>query len=466
MSRPSASASAPAAESVPYDPKTTKLLTFHDAVPAFLSGADTPRAYLERCLETIAAREPEVKAFVHTNVEGARKAADASSARYKAGKPLSPVDGMPMGIKDLYETADMPTELNSPIYKGWQPIRDSAHVYALRRGGAAILAKTVTTEFGSDRPGPTRNPFDTSRTPGGSSSGTSAAIGARMLPAATGSQVRGSIIRPAGYCGNYAIKPTFGAINRGGGHGLAPSQSVLGVHAGSLEDMWRTAFYISSTAGGDAGQPGLYGQLDMPAASKPKRIIRLDTLGWKTAEPEAKEVLAAVTRTLAAAGVEIISRADDPRVEALEASLARIPEFMFAILGYEARWPVANYIDMGPELLGPAILERFGRSQNMTPDDYRKALAMRAELRAQYAQMAEIGDAMITLSAGGVAPVGMGVGDPVFADVTSCTGTCSIALPLGAVDNLPVGVQLMGFAHKDYELVGLARSVVEIVLGR
>ena len=272
-----------------YRPFKNSLLTFHDHIPSFLDGTDNPREYLERCLAQIDLLESKVKAFVVMNVESARKAADESSKRYQDGKPLSIIDGMPFGVKDLYETIDMKTQMNSPVYKDWQGIRDSAHAFSLRQGGAVILGKTATTEFGMATPPPTRNPYNYDKTAGGSSSGSSAAVGASMIPAASGSQVRGSIVRPAGYCANFALKPTFGAINRGGGHSLAPSQSVLGVHAGSLEDCWSTAFYISSNAGGDAGCPGLFGNPTIGEAKNPGTIIRLDSIGWDTTTDSTKE---------------------------------------------------------------------------------------------------------------------------------------------------------------------------------
>ena len=184
-----------------YDPKTAKLLSFSEAIPAFRDGSDTPRAYLERCIETIESREPEVKAFVTLNFENARKAADASTDRYKQGRALSELDGLPVAIKDVHETEDMPMQVGSPIFEGWSSGWDGACVFWLRKLGAAIIGKTVTTEFAFSTPGPARNPWDTARTPGGSSSGSGAAIGARMVPVATGSQVRGSILRPPAYCG-------------------------------------------------------------------------------------------------------------------------------------------------------------------------------------------------------------------------------------------------------------------------
>ena len=160
-----------------YDPRTFKALTFHDAVPKFMDGSDTPRAYLERCLETIAAREPEVKAYVALNEDGAREAADASTQRYKDGKTLSAIDGLPVSIKDLLETKDMPTQMGCEAYAGNFPKNDNAAVWALREAGAVVLGKTVTAELGGSHPGATTNPFDPTRTPGGSSSGSAAGNG-------------------------------------------------------------------------------------------------------------------------------------------------------------------------------------------------------------------------------------------------------------------------------------------------
>jgi Asp-tRNA(Asn)/Glu-tRNA(Gln) amidotransferase A subunit family amidase len=234
-----------------------KPLTFHDAARRFTAGNDSPRAYLERCLETIALRESVVKAFTAINESGARAAADASTARWKAGKPLSPIDGMPIAIKDLLETKDKPTEMGCVAMKGNFPKRDNAAVWALRQAGAVILAKTVTAELGGSHPGATTNPFDRQRTPGGSSSGSAAAVGANMVPAAIGTQVGGSIIRPAAYCGNFALKPTQGGINRG--ERLATSQSTHGPHAGCLEDMWQVAIETAKRCGGDRGSIGLMG---------------------------------------------------------------------------------------------------------------------------------------------------------------------------------------------------------------
>lgn len=236
-----------------YSPRSFRALTWHDRLPALREGSDTPRAYLERCLETIAAREPVVQAFVALNEESARATADASTARWKAGRPLSPIDGMPVPIKDLLETKDMPTQMGAEAFRGNFPKRDNAAVRALREAGAVILGKTVTAELGGSHPGPTTNPFDPARTPGGSSSGSAAAIAAGYAPAAIGSQVGGSIIRPASYCGNVALKPSQGGLNRG--ERQATSQSTHGPHAGCLEDMWQVAIEIARRAGATAASP-------------------------------------------------------------------------------------------------------------------------------------------------------------------------------------------------------------------
>ncbi len=447
----------------PYDPRSPGMLPFRDHVPRFLDGSDTPRAYLERCLETIAKLEPAVKAFAATNFDGARAAADASTARYHAGRPASAVDGMPVGIKDLYETMDMPTQANSPVFAGWHSGRDAAHVMALRRGGAAIVAKTTTTEFGMAAPPPTRNPFDTSRTAGGSSSGTAAAVGAAMLPAASGSQARGSIVRPAGYCGNYAIKPTYGALNRGGGLGMSPTHGVLGIHAGTLRDMWETAYFIANTIGGDANQPGLLGEAAAPEARKPARIIRVDTLGWDVTDEAAKDAFEAFLRGLGAE-VEIVGRADDPRIEALEVALRTIPEFLFPMLSYDMRWPAWTYRDGGRERMSATLLNYLEKHEDIRPADYRAAMEKRGRLRALFAEVRAISPFCIAPAQPGVAPVGMGIGDPVYGDVSSVLGSPAIVLPLLAIDGLPFAVQAMGQPHDDYALCAAARWIVERTL--
>ena len=450
----------------PYDPKTADLLSFNRAIPAFRDGSDTPRAFLERCLERIDAEEAAVKAFVTLNVEAARAAADAAGERYRDGRPLSCVDGMPVAIKDVFYTEDMPTQMGSPIFEGWQSGWDGPAVFWLRKGGAAILGKTVTTEFAFGAPGPTRNPWDTERTPGGSSSGTAAAVAARMVPVGTGSQVRGSVLRPAAFCGAYALKPSYGTLNTLGGFPSAPSLCHLGILGGSLSDTWMTAHYISHAAGGDPGHASLGGKPDLPGERRPWRLIRLDTAGWDETPRETREVFEALLESLEAQDVSIIGRRDDPEIEALEQELAQQTPYLMDILTWEGRYPLALYAERHPELLGQAVAARVEASRKMTPADYGRAQSWCRALRGRYDSLRGKADGFITLNATGAAPEGMAVGNPIYGDVSSVLGTPAFNLPLMAIDGMPLGLQLMGFYRTDFELAAVAHWLVHVTIGR
>ena len=441
-------------------------LTFHDAARRFTDGNDSPRAYLERCLETIAQREPVVKALVTLNEAGARAAADASAARWKAGRPLSPIDGMPVGIKDLLETKDMPTEMGCEAMKGNFPKRDNAGVWALRQAGAVILAKTVTAELGGAQPGPTTNPFDPARTPGGSSSGSAAAVGANMMPAAIGTQVGGSIIRPAAYCGNFALKPTQGGINRG--ERLATSQSTHGPHAGCLEDMWQTATEMAKRCGGDRGSLGLMGPDRLPAAIKPDQLIVLETEGWAEVDPATKAGFAKVLGQLEAAGVVVIHRADHPFVEALEKAIANGRAICNGVTSWENRWYQRGMLDAAPDGISARGQATLTRAEAMTPDDYRSNLLARQQAQLAHMAVASLADATITLACPGPAPIWSGdvagqplaprpTGDFVFNAPSSMLFAPVVTVPLMSVGGMPVGVQLMGQQHEDARVTGLAR---------
>ena len=443
-----------------------KPLTFHDATKRFSDGSDTPRAYLERCLETVAAREPVVKAFTAINEAGARSAADESAARWKAGKHLSPIDGMPLAIKDLLETKDMPTQMGCEAFKGNFPKRDNAAVWALRQAGAIILAKAVTAELGGSHPGATTNPFDATRTPGGSSSGSAAAVGANMVPAAIGTQVGGSIIRPAAYCGNYALKPTQGGINRG--ERQATSQSTHGPHANSLQDMWQVAIEIARRAGGDRGEVGLMGPSTLPAAVKPNRLVVLETEGWVEVDNPTKAAFDGVLKQLRDAGVELIRRKDHPWVEALEQSIANGRNVCGGVTSWENRWGQRGIVDNNPAGVSERAKATLAKAETMSLDDYRMALLARQNAQRMHATMAPLADAAITLACPGPAPVWSGdvpgqplaprpTGDFVFNAPSSMLFAPVVTLPLMSVGGLPVGLQLMGQKHEDARMTGLAR---------
>ncbi len=444
-----------------YDARTHRMLTFHDLVAKFRDGSDTPRAFLERCAEQIAAIDGPIKAWAWLDVDSARKRADESSARYKAGTPLSPVDGMPIGIKDLIETCDMPTEYGSDLFRGNRPIRDAAVVYAMKKGGAVPVGKNVTVCLGGGDPSITRNPFDTRRTPGGSSSGSAASVASRMVPLSFGTHARGSTIRPASFCGTYALKATFGAINRQGVYSAAHSMDHLGTLAGSLSDMWIAARYAARHAGGDPGFPGLYGGDAPPKPLKPARLIRLDMAGWPVTPEPVKALFEARVKALQADGVEVYSRHDDPGIEAYEKLLATTPQLWAALYRFEMRWPLFQYRDYDKTKLPPRLLAGLSEGDNTSQESYRAALVDRDHLRAAHEELAKRCDGFITLSSPGPGPIGMDQGSAIFNEASSILGAPAINLPLFTHEDVPVGMQILGPWHGDERLTAVSRWIAE-----
>jgi Asp-tRNA(Asn)/Glu-tRNA(Gln) amidotransferase A subunit family amidase len=427
-------------------PKTSPFLA---ATARFGSGDDTPRAFLERCLAAYAAWEPKLGAFVHTDIDGARSTADASTRRWRAGAPLSAIDGMPVGIKDIIETADMPTEMGSPLFAGWRSGWDAASVAALREAGAVILGKTVTTEFAATEPRGTRNPWDLARTPGGSSSGSAAAVGAGLITAGLGTQVIGSIMRPASFCGCVGYKPSVGAINRGGSHDYL-SQSSTGVLAASLDDAWQVAIEIAARVGGDPGYPGLAGPQRAPDAVKPRRLVMLETAGWQVASAEAKEALQEVVARLSRGGIEIATRQSNKHIAVVEEAILDAFALSARINDWEWRWPLNIFSERDANKLSKAMRERSARARGMQQSEYRAALDERNRIRALYAELAAHCDGVITLAAPAAAPLGLeSTGNPIFAVPFSLLGVPAVSLPLMLERKLPLGLQLAGFADGD-----------------
>jgi Asp-tRNA(Asn)/Glu-tRNA(Gln) amidotransferase A subunit family amidase len=438
--------------------------SYFAATAAFKDGTDTPRAFLERCIETIDAVEPRIGAWVATNYAGARAAADASAARWKSGKTLSPIDGMPVGIKDIMETADMVTEQGSPLFAGWKGKRDAAAVAALREAGAVIIGKTVTTEFAATEPRGTKNPWDTERTPGGSSSGSAAAVAAGMVPAALGTQVIGSINRPAAYCGVFGYKPSVGGINRGGSFDEF-SQSCTGVLAATIAETWTVARAISARIGGDPGHVGIMGPLTLPAAAKPRRIVMLQTAGWSVATDEAKRQLLDARARLAAAGIEVVDRTNNDAAAAAEAAIADARTLSMDINAWEGRWPLNTYArDMDRSGLSKSAQDRLAKAESMSQEDYQKLIAERDRVRKVYAALKDHGEVCFTLTAPGPAPKGLGsTGDPIFVVPSSLLGTPAMTLPVLQAEGLPLGLQLIGFASQDAAMFAAAAALLPIL---
>jgi Asp-tRNA(Asn)/Glu-tRNA(Gln) amidotransferase A subunit family amidase len=396
----------------------------------FASGAESPRDFLEACLVNLNTWEPKVGAFVNLNIEGARQAADRATARWRAGAPLSPIDGMPIGIKDIIETVDMPTEMGSSLFAGWRSQKDAASVAALRQAGAVILGKTVTTEFAASEPRGTRNPWNLEHTPGGSSSGSAAAVAAGMISAGLGTQVIGSTIRPASFCGCVGFKPTVGALNREGSHDYQ-SQSCTGILAATLPDAWQVACEIAQRVGGDAGTPGLMASMQ-------------DAL-----------------RRLSEAGVEIRTGSDDADVSAIETELAEAFTLSNRINSFETRWFIDGCAARDASLLSKSMLDRLEQAKGMTLADYRGWLKQRTSVRALYAELADTCDACVTLSAPGPAPQGLQTtGNPQFAVPSSLLGIPALSLPLFMLGGMPLGLQVLGYANGDANAFAIGAGLV------
>ncbi len=441
------------------------IVSFAEAVADFRSGRDTPRELLERCIANIKERESRVKAFVTLDLGRARKAADASTRRYKDGKPLSMVDGCPVGIKDIMATRDMPTQMNSPVFKGWQSGQDAACVHALRKGGAIILGKTVTTEFAIGYSGPTTNPFDERRTPGGSSSGSAAGVGAGMMPVALGTQTQGSTLRPASFCGAFAFKPSIGALHMAGVHPLSATCDHLGIIGATLADTWRIASQVSL----GVASPG-YGFLEgagakTPAPVKPRKLIRLYTRGWNEIDEVVAREFEDAIAELKDAGVEIVGRDDDPAVAAFEDALEQGVDGALDIVAYELRWPFEEYIERYGEAIGKRLHSLVERANEMSPDDYAGLLEKRRAIREQCRALADsVGaDAYVTLASSGPAIEGIEYsGSRAFLVYASWLGFPAFSLPLLQAHGLPFGVQLLGLGDQDGKLCATANWVTRV----
>jgi Asp-tRNA(Asn)/Glu-tRNA(Gln) amidotransferase A subunit family amidase len=443
---------------------TPQPFAYSSAAADFRAGTDTPRQFLERCLARLEQVEPAVGAFVCHDVEPARAAADRATERWRADRPLSSVDGIPVGIKDIIETADMPTEQGSPLFAGWRTGRDAASVAALREAGAVILGKMVTTEFAASEPRGTRNPWDAARTPGGSSSGSAAAVACGMVPAALGTQVVGSILRPASFCGCVGFKPSVGALNRGGSYDYF-SQSCTGVLAASLEDAWLVGINIAMRTGGDPGYPGLQGPPEPPARQHPRALAVLRTAGWDVATPQARHVFEATLKRLATADIAVADRDGDPTIEEAEAAILDALPLTRTINAWEGRWPLNTYRNRDARMLSQSALERLATAEAMTQEDYATAIAKRQRSRDIHAGLASRYDAAITLAAPGPAPLGLGsTGNPVFNVPASLLGIPAISLPLLAAEGLPLGLQIMGFAGGDARLFAAAAAIRDLLM--
>ncbi len=432
---------------------TTRLtdLTAVEARDAMSRGEVTVEAYVTQCLDAIEAREAEIEAWVVCDRAKALEAARGLDKRRASGAPVGALFGLPVGIKDIIDTADMPTQNGSSIFAGHQPERDATCVAQIRAHDGIIIGKTVTTELASNFPNKTRNPHNPAHTPGGSSSGSAAAVGAGTIPLAVGTQTGGSVIRPGSFCGVHALKPTLGLISRTGATLQSHTLDTLGVYGRSLADLALLTDAISAHDASDdvshaRGRPGLMSRLTGEGGAKPRFAV-FKSPAWPQAEPAAQEALLAFVKRL------------DGCVEEVE-----IPAMHDVIVHHANVMGAENAAYYGPlqtrfpDALSSTLQERLRESAKVSGVSYVDALKARESIYAAVAGVLSEFSALITLSACGPAPQGLqSTGNPVFNGMWTYLGVPCVSLPLLTVGGMPLGVQLIGKRRNEGRLLAAAR---------
>jgi Asp-tRNA(Asn)/Glu-tRNA(Gln) amidotransferase A subunit family amidase len=420
-------------------------------------GVITSEQLVRACLRRVDDVDRDVQAWAFLDPEHALAQARAADELRRSGQPTGPLHGVPVGIKDIIDTGDMPTENGSALHAGRTPARDATVVAMLRGAGAVIMGKTVTTEFATRTPGKTRNPHNPAHTPGGSSSGSAAAVAAGMVPLALGSQTTGSTIRPAAYCGVWGMKPTHGLVPRHGMFQLSRTLDHVGLFARGVDDL---ALLLEHLVGYDERDPD-----SRPRARVPYRVVAADepplppmfafvrAPRWERMDADAKEAFG-----------ELLQKLGD-RVEELE--LITAPDEMLAwhaaISGPEIAVNLHREWEKAREGLSPALRERIERGRGVPAVEYVEALARIPELDASFTELFEQRyDAIITPAAYGTAPAGLeSTGDPACCALWTLCGMPSLSVPLmEGANGLPLGVQLVGPRHGDARLLRTARWLV------
>jgi amidase len=400
---------------------------------------DRPSALetVEACLAAIEARDGVLHAWTAVDAEFARRQARALDA----GPVRGPLHGIPVGVKDIFDTADLPTEYGSPIYRGHRPAADAACVAAARAAGAVILGKTVTTEFATMVPAATVHPKNPKHTPGGSSSGSAAAVAAGMVPCAYGTQTVGSIVRPAAYCGVVGYKPTYGMLSRTGMKMGAESLDTAGVIAKDVS-------FAALLAGASAMRPDL---LKVDSLKDP-RLAVCRSANWHHMSPEGAAAFEASAKRLAGKGARLVK---------LELDFPELDAAASTILVYEMARGLAYEFANHRAQVSPMLVERVDAGSSMPYETYRRALEYASGCRRTLADVVGDVDAILTPSATGEAPPGLGsTGNTAMNRLwTLLHGPC-ITVPAGSGSaGLPLGVQLVGIPGSDAKTLAVARWV-------
>lgn len=431
-----------------------------EAASLLAHGRISCRELVTDCLARIAEFEPQVHAWAHLDEGYAQRQAEAVDRYRQSGRPLGPLHGVPIGVKDIVDTTGLPCELGSPIYAGRNPGRDASLVARLRQAGAVILGKTVTTEFASYYPSVTANPHDAARTPGGSSSGSAAAVAAHMVPGSIGSQTNGSVVRPASFCGVVGFKPSPGIIPRTGVMAQAPTVDQIGVFARSIGD---AALLTDAIAGYDAGDkatwpPAAHPQLGRIAAEPvpvPPRLAFVKPPMWDKAEPAMQEAIGELAEALG-------SRAE--WVD-LPATFDNAVAWHTTIMEAEIARHFAREYEMPGGQMSEAFRAIIERGQSHSATAYIAALEAREGINGMLDQLFDTYDAIVTPAACGEAPVGLDTtGDPIFSTIWTFAGTPALSLPLfHGTNGMPMGVQLIGKRGDDARLLRTANWVTSQV---
>jgi Asp-tRNA(Asn)/Glu-tRNA(Gln) amidotransferase A subunit family amidase len=426
-------------------------LTASDAAKAIRDGRVTSEELVAACLERVREREEDVQAWVHIDPEHALAQARAADAARREGKGVGPLNGIPIGIKDIIDTADMPTQHGSDIFKGRQADADASCVAALRQAGAVIMGKTVTTELATLTPSKTRNPHNLAHTPGGSSSGSAAAVAAGMVPAALGTQTGGSVIRPASFCGVVGFKPTVGLIPRKGVLLQSHTLDTVGVFGRSVEDVALVADCLTrhdteDTASYPRSRPNLYATA-IEEVPVPPLFVFIKTPAWDLASEVTKEAFAELID-------ELGNKVQQIEVPSLERAIA----WQRMVQAAENAAYYGPLLERAPDRISRGLRERIERGARAPVAEYIKALAGRDSVYSVLEEVFFGYSAIVTPAAPGPAPAGYATtGDPVFNGMWTYLGVPAVTLPLMAAEGLPIGVQLVGARRDDGRLLRTAR---------
>ncbi|HEU4379263.1 MAG TPA: amidase [Hyphomicrobiaceae bacterium] len=430
-------------------------LTAAEAAASIAKGEITSEALVGACLDRIAALEPQVQAWAFLDRERALEQAKAADDARRSGKGIGPLHGVPVGIKDIIDTGDMPTENGSPYCKGRQPEKDAACIAALRSAGAVILGKTVTTELATHVPSRTRNPRNLEHTPGGSSAGSAAAVACDMVPLALGTQTKGSVIRPASFCGIYGLKPTFGTIPRTGVLAQALSLDTIGVYGRSIEDVALIAdvlnIYDDRDAASFAGSRGRMRATAMEDWSLPPMFAFVKTDAWSKADASTHEAYGELVEQLGGQVHEI----------SIDATCERASNACKIIQDVELSLHFGPIFDRAPDKIATSLGAQIEEGRRVRGVDYLAALEARQACLDTLQEIFLDYGTILTPPARGVAPKGFGsTGDPIFCGLWTYLGVPAVTVPLLEVDGLPLGVQLVGAPRDDARLLRTARSLL------